>query len=790
MLDLIRKLWQSACLDQPERPSCTIKDGNFVFTVNGNKAKWAELTKLSGIPSHAVTSIDGDTMTCTWPSIADALFSMDGPLAQRKANYEVRQQQIQMGRMVQRSIEMNDVAMIEAGTGTGKGFAYLAVAIAMGKKVTVSTSNKALQAQLMHKDIPFLLDIFPGKIVALAQGKGNYACRAKAEDLTNLLAPELSGWYYSTSSGNLEEIEFPLQPVQRQGIAIDDNCPGRKLCQFGEQCFYYVAKDAREKADIIVTNHALLCLNLAFAGSGLLPQTDVIVVDEAHKLVDYARNTLGVELPYTAIEKALGILDAYDIDSHADGLAAQFSSQIAGHIAQKSDPQISVQPGHEFKAGMELYLELSQAADEIWDNETLPSSPEERRMKRDADRVRKTADKVGMFSVETRDGYTRWIEYKDGVKLFNVPYNVAPFLKNLVGYATEERTIDKTKCAKCGRELTAAVVHLLDGIPYGPTCIKDVDAFGDAEQVYLSDWLDIDHEPVTVPMRQHATIFTSATLAAPDMSMFMRETGIMGGMIMEVDSPFDYPKNAMLYVPNGASPAPTDKEYPMWCIEEIERLVEASNGSAFLLFTSYANMRNVRDFLQPTLQRKYPVYVQGEGLGKLEMAKRFAADGNGVLFGTKSFFEGVSIEGEALRLVVVDKMPFMAPHPITTALEADLQTYAKTELKMDAKKAEWYPFEALRLPTMIIDLKQAFGRLIRTRQDHGVVAILDTRLRTARYGRSTVLPALPNATLSHSIHTVQDFYAQRRQHNIATLPDISRKTALDHIEVEDFTLVF
>lgn len=787
MLDLIRQLWQSACLDKPERPSCKVEEGNFVFTIKGNREKWGEMCKLSGVPSHAHQEISVDTLVCTWPSIADELFSMTGPLAQRKTNYEVRQQQVQMARMVQRSIEMNDVAMIEAGTGTGKGFAYLAVCMAMGKKVTVSTSNKALQAQLMHKDIPFLLDIFPGKRAVLAQGKGNYACRAKMEDLSGtIFSSQINEWHYATQSGNIEEIEFPLTFEERKSMAIDDNCPGRKLCPNGHNCFYYVAKDEREKADVIVTNHALLCINMAFAGAGILPQTDVIVVDEAHKLVDYARNTLGMELPWTAITKALDIIDGYNIDSEADPLAARFASDITRYIAQKTDPQISVRPSSEFNDGRALAEELWEAADAIWEDEVMPSSPEERRMAKDAKRVRKVGDKVNGFASATRDGFTRWIEYKDGIKLFDVPYNVAPFLKNLIGYTTEERIVDTTRCAKCNRELTAATVHVLNGIPYGPKCIDDVDVFGDAELVSLEEWLGQEHEPKVVPIGGHATIFTSATLAAPDMSMFMREVGIQGGMIMEVDSPFDYPTNAMLYVPNGASPAPNDDEYPLWCIDEIERLVEASRGSAFLLFTSYANMRSVRDALQPIFQQKYPVYVQGEGLGKLEMARRFAQDENAVLFGTKSFFEGVSIEGEALRLVVVDKMPFMAPHPITTALEADLVRYAKDELKMDGKKADWYPFEALRLPTMIIDLKQAFGRLIRTRRDYGVVAILDTRLRTSRYGRNIVLPALPDAQSAHKLLLVQDFFAQRRQPIAEPLPSLTFPKR-ESITVDDWT---
>jgi len=641
----------------------------------------------------------------------------------------------------------------------------------------------------MTNDIPFLLQIFPGKKVALAQGKSNYACKAKAEDLSNIrLEGDLRDWYFHTETGNLEEISFELTHDERQGIAIDDSCPGRKSCSFGDTCHYYVAKDARENADIVVTNHALLCLNMAYAGAGILPEPDVLVVDEAHKLVDYARNALGVELTYGQIERALGVLDSYDEGDDAGRIASYFATNIAEHIGQKTDPQVGVQPDMEFESGKRLAQELEDAARNVWDAEILPADQNERRMKRDADRVRKVASKVLSFSSPTTNGHTRWVEYKNGVALFDVPYNVSWFLRNLVGYTTETVELDHTRCAKCNRKLTAQAVSVLDGKPYGPDCIRDLDVFGDADLIDLEEWLGGTHKINIVPTRKHATVFTSATLMSPDLLMFQRETGVLGGMVMEVESPFDYKQNSLLYVPNGASPAPKDKEYPLWVIEEIEALVEGAGGSAFLLFTSYANMRNVRDALQPTFEKKYPVFVQGEDLGKQEMARRFTESGNGVLFGTKSFFEGVSIEGEALRLVVIDKLPFMAPNPINTALEADLHSHAKDQ-GIRGFSLDMYPFDHLRVPTMIVDLKQAFGRLIRTRQDFGTVAILDTRLRTTKYGRNTVLPALPDATLTHDRHSVLDFYRKRRSYSIANpVPMLQKSTVEPLREVEDFTL--
>lgn len=205
---LIYDIWESACQDAPIRPSGKVENGNFVLTITSNRANWADLVQRSGVPSHATHIEAGDTLTVKWPSLADEIFGAHGLIAQRLNNYEVRLPQLYMARMVQRAIEMDAPAMVEAGTGVGKSYAYAAVCMAMGKRCVISTSNKALQMQLWRKDLPFLQGIFPGKKVALAVGKGNFACRQKCEyDGAVMIADaQLAAWYADTLTGNTEDI--------------------------------------------------------------------------------------------------------------------------------------------------------------------------------------------------------------------------------------------------------------------------------------------------------------------------------------------------------------------------------------------------------------------------------------------------------------------------------------------------------------------------------------------------------------------------------------------------------
>ena len=766
MQSLFYRLWEAACQDAPIRPSAKIEDGNFVLTISGNRSNWANLVQRAGVPATAKQTEDGDTLTVRWASHADAIFGADGMIAQRLSNYEMRLPQLHMGRMVQRAIEMESPAVVEAGTGVGKSLGYAAVCLAMGKRCIISTSNKNLQMQLWKKDLPFLQGIFPGKKVALAVGKGNFACRAKCERDGNITIDnaDLRQWYSETPTGNTEEITFAVDYKALKGITVDEECTG-KHCPFYYNCFYYLNRDAMKNADVIICNHALLCIDQV-AGGNVLPPVDVTVIDEAHKLVDYARNALGAEFTFNAIEKAIGLAEGFsDNCGDVDLLRAKFEAEISAYLRGKDEPQVGINRDAEFTHAKTLAEALLGIADDVWPEDEGPADAEETRLYKRSRRIRTTAAKV--TAIATPNEFVRWIEQArrdDPLKLCAQPSDVSAFVGRIAGVYTEQHTAehpDYTRCTRCSRQLTAKTVALLDGKPYGPDCIQHVDPYGDAETVSLHEWLAAEHAaPDAAKTEQaityRATIFTSATLAAPDMTHFLHTCGLPDAIQMQAKSPFDYENNALLYVPNGTAPAPSAPEWMLWMFDQVRRLVLAADGGAFLLFTSYNAMTQALQELRYTFTTKgMTVLVQGE-MPKLEIAKRFKAEKRAVLFATKSFWEGVDIQGDALRLVVVDKLPFEAPSPLTAAMEADV-TDAARAAGLTGKPLEMAPFNQLRVPRMIIDLKQGAGRLIRTATDKGVIAILDSRIRATQYGRNAVLPALPDAPVTSRIEAAEAF---------------------------------
>ena len=756
-------LWETACIDAPQRPSAQVIDGHFVLTIKGNRDNWTNLVTAAGVPSTATQTVSGDTLTCRWLSHADAIFGEGGMLARHfGAGYEVRMPQVHMARLVQRSIEMSAPAIIEAGTGTGKSFAYAAMAMAMNKRLLISTSNKNLQMQLIGKDLPFLSKIFPGKTYAIAKGKNNYACRIKAEVLGEVCIanPDLARWYLTTETGNTEEITFAAERRDVAAISADDECSG-KHCLHYHDCFYYQARAAMRNADVIVTNHKLLCLDVLAEGN-ILPPVDVTVVDEAHKLADYARATIGVEFTMPQIHKAIALADGHakpsDLDA-AEKAAMQFEWELSAYLRDKDGSEIAIHKDETSAAGATLADALLAIAAAVWPEDELWSNADETRLAKRATRIRKMATNVHVMASPTPVGFVRWLKpgrNADPLTLCAQPFNVAEFIATFAGVTPVTQpgqAPDYTRCTRCSRHLTAANVAILDGKPFGPECIHHVDAFGDAETVRLTDWLAMEHAQVSADAAPQATrpvVFCSATLAAPDMAHFLRTAGLPDAMQMIAASPFDYESNAVLYLPAGSAPAPNTAAWQGWAIDQMRDLVLSAQGGAFLLFTSYRMMGDTAAALRSIFQQRgLQVFVQGE-LPKLEIAKQFRSNGNAVLFATKSFFEGVSIDGDALRLVVVDKMPFEAPSPLTTAMEADATAHG-----LDA-------FRSVRLPRMTIELKQATGRLIRTQTDRGVMAVLDSRIRATPYGRSSVIPALPPATLTSHAERVEAFFGERK----------------------------
>ena len=789
------RLWESACCDAPLRPSCRMEDGRFVLRITGNVAQWPALLKAAGVPFHAERQTTGDTLVVSWPSLADEIFADGGKLAALIPGYQVRMPQVHMARLVQRAIEMGQPGVVEAGTGVGKSFAYAAICMAMGRKVIISTSNKNLQMQLYRKDVPLLQKLYPGQTVALAVGKGNYACRNKAEDpihrTVKIDDANLLSWYNATATGNTEELTTSVPWEALAKITVDDECAGKHCVFFGD-CFYFDAKTERNTANVIITNHALLCLHTSYPAAGILPPADVLVIDEAHKLADYARNALGFETTpgrmRSAIQKVrkwMGPQSTQETERALD----LFTAELFGLVKNSNEFQLGLRSDVALPAGIELQQMIMGLAEDLWGEEEPPATTvEEIKKSKRAQSLRALAANLSAFTVHHGDE-VRWLEPDrqqrtnlDTLKLCAQPVDVSVFLAGLAGYDLREgdgdtsgdgHAVDYTQCTRCHRKLTAPVVHLLDGMPYGPDCILKVDALGDAEQVDLAHWLTsfspsgtqdngLDNgEPEKVRRTSApAVIFCSATLATPRLDTFLRQVGLPDALQMQAQSPFDYASQALLYVPNGSSPAPGSPDYGPWLLEQLDELVAASRGGAFLLFTSFAMLRSAVTYLTPTIARqKLTMLVQGE-LPKLEIARRFRDDGNAVLFATKSFFEGVSIDGDALRLVVVDKMPFDAPSPISAAQDTQAKIYARDVLGLTGSKLERYPFDALAVPKMIIELKQAAGRLIRTDTDRGVIAILDNRLRTSQYGRSQVLPSLPPAPLVSNAGQVMTFFAK------------------------------
>lgn len=757
ILPILRKSVESACVDQPERKSFQVVDGQFVFTIIGNVENRGELCKLMGVPASATQEITDDVLICRWPSHADQIFGFDGLLAQRLPGYEMRTAQLYAGRLFQRGIEMGEPVVLEAGTGTGKSLIYLLIARAMGKRVIVSTSNKALQMQLYDKDAPFVANLFPSKIV-LVQGKSNYVCRTRLNH--GELSAELNQWLDNTASGNTQEISFETDWKELGKITVDDSCVG-KMCDQYDRCFYYQARAERQDADIIICNHMLLALHQRYPGATILPEADVIVVDEAHQLAQYVSNAIGIDFKVDGIKKQLETLKEYNVEPiNIDRIFAGLQGDMNSRAWGISDEEIAIKPDDIIRNGLKLADMMEEGADLIWDSGTMPSMPQDKRRSNIARRIRSVADNLRFACSATPEGHVRWLT-KRNQTISNVPFDISAFVGRLAGFSqTEVMMADYTRCTRCGHKLTAEVVHLLNGIPYGPTCIGYMDPFGDSEEVNLQDWLKYDHEPKTVSSHQKTAImFTSATLGTPDLAPFMRDHGIAHALTMQVESPFDYENNSLLYVPANDAPSPKSDTFLDFMVEQMSNLVHASKGGVFLLFTSNKALRHAVENLRfDFIRAGYPVYVQGEGYSKLEIVKRIKEDRNAVLFATKSFFEGVDIQGDALRLVVIDKMPFAAPSPFNTAQNDHLREWARQNLTLNAKDLEWYPFNAKSIPDMIIDLKQGAGRLIRSATDKGVMVILDNRMLTTQYGRSKVLPSLPASPLVRSLEHVTAFF--------------------------------
>lgn len=615
-------------------------------------------------------------------------------LPARVANCEIREQQIKMALAVEQALAEGRHLVSEAGTGTGKSFAYLVPVIQhvkeRGGRAVVSTGTIALQEQLMNKDIPFLRDVLGISFEAhLAKGKGNYLCLVRLDEelrQTALWADEkmsaIAEWAKETETGDRSELSTESGEAWGK-ICADDTCLGKK-CPRLEKCFYIKARARLQHADLIVCNHALFFIDLMIKDdsdgfASVLPEYQVVVFDEAHHIETVAREAMGTQVSSLRLPILLG--------------------------------QLKKRPGCDLEA-----VQDALAANEIFFQTVSSLSREDKFLlprnsaldTRGNDLIKAVRGTVLTFDSD-------FVGEREEV-LFERLKNFNEDLQAILS-ATGSNTVFWAEVSRSGRQ--KVTLHAT------PIDISDT----------LSRALFNNGDIQTV-------IMTSATLSAGGtFNYFKQAVGCAGAVELQVDSPFDYYNQCLLYLPPGL-PDPKTADFYERVTPFIEDILLKTDGRAFVLFTSYKGMNEVYDRLAGRL--KWTVLKQGD-MPKQRLLEAFKEDVHSVLFATASFWEGVDVQGEALSCVVLVKLPFAVPDdPVTEARIKAIE------------QAGGNAFFEYSVPEAIIRLKQGFGRLIRTRQDKGIVAILDPRVKSKGYGRR-FLNSLPRCREILSLENVDLF---------------------------------
>lgn len=638
--------------------------------------------------------------------------------AEKKPGYEPRPQQRTAATAIEDGLAARAVTIVQAGCGVGKSYANLVPAIEYSFRtkspVVVSTATKALQSQYANTDLPYLQETLGEEFsFAVVKGRGSFVCHQKLKELTPSDVDRIEQLRAEVAepghTGDLDDVATLLQPFERGRVTTgSEECPGARDCPFGDVCFAEKAKARAQTANIVIVNHAALVADLKIkqeGGIGILPEAAAVIIDESHELSNYATNTLGGELTHRGVRNLAGEVANLTgpAGGPAVGAAIHAAESLFGHLGGLVARERTVKLSDEALLDAEGVIGDFMAAMGGLHRAVVnfPVHGDDGAKQKRKRLMKKTQSLSGKFSeiiLSDAEDMVRWVEAEPG------------------------------RDGKTHVKLKYAPLHV------GPFLREMI-------------WSRVP------------AVLSSATVAIGDDFSFVAEQhGIGEYRSVDAGTPFDYAKQARLFVPKNCVPDASGRANWEMQLQIVgNELIPAAGGRTLLLFSSRTSMTNAHRALTPMLRKRgYTILKQGEGTTR-ELAARFKDDPPSVLFGLASFGTGFDVPGDALRLVIIDKMPFPVP--------SDVIFKARCEV-VDKHARGWNDgsFMKLSVPMMALSLLQWAGRLIRSKTDEGLLVILDSRLDTKTYGKK-IWAALPDAgrlaTLGEAVDYLEELSSRR-----------------------------
>lgn len=640
-------------------------------------------------------------------------------LAANLNGYQARPQQQRLAAEIERVIALGYpvTLLAQAGCGVGKSLGAIIPAILSGKRWVVATATKALQEQYAGKDMPFLEAYLGFPFTwALLKGRSNYACQVKLAEVTPAELPNIEAIRAELAdtdhSGDFEHLANQIPAEKKYLLSMSSNeCPGKDTCPFAKECFAEKAKDIAKNSQIVITNTAMLATELKIqeVSNGdvhMLGPYDGVLIDEAHELPEIAQGALADQFRLRGIEN----------------LASQIEGFVRFHKAEVPS----------------TLTELLDAATQIWNNLAKYDTAEQVELKitdlinsGEVEHYFALIEAAKVLTVQINDVQVRAGKLdQESAKKYRLIRRCRSLVEKFSEFLGSEGLVRwvETDEVRRGRKIEKITILKYSPIEVGPFL-----------QEYL--WSKVP------------AILVSATLSVNgDFDYIAGEMGLNRPVTLDVGTPFDYSVQGRMFLPTKDAPNPSGDTRELWMAYAQRTtldLVKTAQGGALLLYTSRKAMKDAFTLLAPVLEMAgMTCLMQGDGRTNKELAKIFAEDTHSVLFALKSFFTGVDFSGDACRLVIIDKLPFPVPSEIMYAAKANL-----VESKYGARSS----FNRLMIPIMTLILTQGIGRLIRSVNDRGVVAILDPRLVSTAYGKKIVrtLPAFP---VIDQMDAVKGFY--------------------------------